>query len=669
MLNKNDLLKRIRSFQEDCALPGEAYAGLRTGMRTEKWLKLHKTWIEALDNCELLFSNGENGRVKYDSLRDIDFTGPEINNQEWRAQLNRYRWLQHLAYEYEETGNEKYAALARDSIEAWLNYRTFRGDETVAEVWKNYGDNNLSVSIRLGQLDYDGWYGSLPHFMGNKAYNEAFVARMERSAYEQMEFLKRNNTKHGNFRISELDTMMFISDILPGFEEYREYAVRNLNETFASQVEPDGSHQEYTYGYHTWMCDVFTKYAILSKNRPELGIKIDPERVCSMYLYTFASQTPDGRVFGINDIGRWIPDTAPADYGQQRAFYNRLRVFLGLSEDHSPLPCAFPDAGQYFFRHGNDAMAFDCSNAGGYHVHNARGSLLFYHGDRLQLCDPGSLNYEASDPFCAPGRMTPLHNTVTVNGWNQNQFANAVVPFCTDNDDLSFVQCVYSGGYTNYSTHLRKMDFGTVLSCAGRHIRTVLWIKNAFVVVYDTLDMLLQEYDFAAHWQLLDEDIVFDAESKSISTVSDGYNILITSPCGNMPTEAKLYKGDFERKLGYIAAGPGALSSGMPAPMLSIEGHVEGHLRPGIFTVIAPFEGDKVPVIEAECSHTGNEIFLDVKFNGECYHFGACSAFLRNDPCITQVGENGRLKSDGHAALICPDGRAASFGGTYVAFD
>ena len=44
-------------------------------------------------------------------------------------------------------------------------------------------------------------------------------------------------------------------------------------------------------------------------------------------------------------------------------------------------------------------MCLDSTVYYGYHTHIVRNALLFYHKDRLQLCDPGSLNYDPVDPF------------------------------------------------------------------------------------------------------------------------------------------------------------------------------------------------------------------------------------------------------------------------------
>ena len=631
----------------------------------------HKVWMEALENNELLFSGGVDGRVHYDSFLDIDFTGPEIHNQEWRAQLNRYAWLAHLAVEYQKTGDERWAQIARETIEAWLDYRTFRGDETVEEVWPNFGDNTLSASIRLGQNRYAGWFGSLPYFNGSAAFDEAFVERMYRSAGEQLVFLLHNNRRYGNFRISELQTMLFLSQVLPGFESYADYAVRNLNATFRFQVEPDGAHEEHTLGYHNWMCRIFTQMAVLAKNRPALGLRIDPDRLAAMYEYTFANLTPDNRQFGINDTGRWHPDADDRDaafFGAYsggltgKEYYARLCSFLGLEpKEESSFRRFFPDAGQYFFRDGCDALTLDATIFSGWHGHVARGSLLFFHGDRLQLCDPGSLNYERSDPFMRPGRLTPLHNTVTVNGWSQNPESNAEVPVCVDTPDYSFFQCVYPGGYTTDPL----LDRSTNRSCAGRHVRTMVWVKGRFALVYDVVDVRLETYEYAAHWQFLDEPVDFDAASLSMHTKAPGYNLLVRCLWADGLVEAKQYCGDFEKKLGYIAGSTGGLGSGKPAPMLSVEGTSRNGEVRQMLTVLAPYEGENLPEISAECCGEDETVQIHLRYNGEDWYFAADSHFIAALPYGSQVGERAALCSDGPAALLGPKGPAV-YDGTWA---
>ena len=128
--------------------------------------------MELLAQNKIPFSGGAT-EVQYKSFKDIDFRGPEINNQEWRAQLNRFFWLEPIAWEYERTKDKRLAEIARESIEAWLDFRTFTGTETNASVWMTTGDNTLSTSIRLGQFNRRGWWGAVPYLNDSGYFDDA----------------------------------------------------------------------------------------------------------------------------------------------------------------------------------------------------------------------------------------------------------------------------------------------------------------------------------------------------------------------------------------------------------------------------------------------------------------------------------------------------------------
>ncbi len=613
-------------------------------------------WREAMKNNEILFSGGVNGRVRYESFRDIDFTGPEFHNQEWCSQLNRFFWLPALAGLYRETRDERWAAMARDGIEAWMDFRHYTGRETSEDVWPSTGDNTLSTSIRLGQRGGQGWWGCAADFDGSAAFTQDFVDRMERSTYEQLVFLYHNNRKVGNWRVSELDTMFFLSNLLPGAERYRDYAVRCINETFRTQVEPDGSHVEHTAGYHAWMAEVFTRYALIAHRRPEEGLEIAPEKLLAMWDFTIAGHAPDGRGVGIGDDERWHPAYAPADTEQLWAKRAALARVFGLDAGARIPKSAFPCAGQYFMRGGETEFILDATNFGGWHCHPARGAILCYHGDRLQLCDPGSLNYERTDPLMAPGRGTPMHNTVIIDGMMQQPQADAAVRDFADTADYAHFRCLYTGGYTNYRPGL---DGGVnpqdIRSVAGRHTRTFFWRKGHFAVVFDSLDILKPAYEFAAHWQFREDGAAFEPEKRRMFTENERYNVGVVCALAEEPVKAVRYCGDYDKKLGFVAKGASMLAGGEPAPMLSVEGRVSDRTKTRLAHVIVPYEGDAMPEVRASWEIVDGAMQVEIAVGAETARFAADLRFLDGECESTLIGFHGEVRSDRRFAAVFDD--------------
>jgi uncharacterized heparinase superfamily protein len=71
---------------------------------------------------------------------------------------------------------------------------------------------------------------------------------------------------------------------------------------------------------------------------------------------------------------------------------------------------AFPQGGFYIMRHGDG------------HKHNSRLSFELFAGDKSFIIDPGSYIYTADREMRNLFRSTRYHNTVVVDGKEQNRF-------------------------------------------------------------------------------------------------------------------------------------------------------------------------------------------------------------------------------------------------------
>lgn len=144
-------------------------------------------------------------------LRDIDWSGGHLKHQEWPAQLNRFGYLRQLASAYRATHDERFATAARAYIEDWIRsnpgYDRFRPS-----------DSSLNMSIRLGTSVASGWAGVLPVFLDSPAFNDEFLKTMMVSISSQARFLSRHLTPRANWRISELDALVFTALRLPFLE-------------------------------------------------------------------------------------------------------------------------------------------------------------------------------------------------------------------------------------------------------------------------------------------------------------------------------------------------------------------------------------------------------------------------------------------------------------------
>lgn len=88
---------------------------------------------------------------------------------------------------------------------------------------------------------------------------------------------------------------------------------------------------------------------------------------------------------------------------------------------------AFQDGGFYIMRHGDLYMIIDCvpadPKAPSGHKHNSRLSFELFADDKSFIIDPGTYIYTADKEMRNLFRSTKYHNTVVVDGEEQNSFS------------------------------------------------------------------------------------------------------------------------------------------------------------------------------------------------------------------------------------------------------
>ncbi|MFP4028908.1 MAG: heparinase II/III family protein [Candidatus Brocadiia bacterium] len=521
--------------------------------------------------------------------RDIDWSAPEHNHQEWPAQLNRFFQLPAVAAAYQETQDEKYANAAFDYIGDWIESHPPADDWTIAPY-----DNTLNLCIRNQQ-----WFRTLPAFLDSAVFDNEFIDRMIESGRAQLEFLCDNLSSHGNWRIAQADSLFTNGMRLKGIpeaEHWRELARRVLNDAFHRQVLPDGAHWERNPSYHNWMKTVFTKYWHLQQNIPDAGMAMEAEGVARMHDYAAGTTRPNGYRNAMHDCTGARTGRRPNRMLEER---NEFREEAGLPEGNPPTSQFFPDAGQAFLRDSweRDAtyLTFDATNWGGAHCHMSRNSVQLHAHGRSLIVDPGSFTYETSDPMKAYGKGTRSHSTLNLNGWNQSE----------DNPETRYenapgydlVASEYAGGYwPGKRSWSFEPDHGQ--GVFARHHRSLLWIHDTCAIV---LDHLMHDYgdnspDLEINWQLCEGNAVLDPEERMVRTDHDDANVLMLFPV--MPEEMKmsLHIGEKDPIRGWLP-GDGKY---VPAPMLSMRSPDYGRYYTDVATVLIPYEGTEAPSVKAE---------------------------------------------------------------------
>ena len=518
-------------------------------------------------------------------LKDIDWSGGHIKHQEWPAQLNRFFHLHPLAAAWQKTHDEKYALAARAYIEDWMNHGgSYETDQTFRP-----GDSTLNMSIRLGTSEHSGWGGVLSVFLDSQAFDDPFVERILASISSQARQLARNLSDRGNWRISELDALVFTAVRFPflnNSDDLRRIGIQGMQNALASQFLPDGVHVERTPSYHAWMAEVALSYFKLARLLPEADAKVDPAVVARAFDYG-AQSLPSG----FNDSDFRQDDPARPEGLAERA-RARAVLFPGRAQKLPPLEQVFPDAGQVFVRSSwkpaGDYLAFDASSWGGPHMHLSRMGVTFRAGGRLLVADPGILNYEMSDPFAGYGKSTPAHSTLNLNGWNQVDVDGRLVR-TVFTPEVAFIQGEYAGGYWP-GQFTWGFYQGRGRGISARHQRVVFWVRGEYILVVDEMDAELGS-QVVNSWQMAPmSGWKSDPATLSWWSTNKDTNLLVRMALPPSGTEMKCYEGSLNPRRGWVGLSG---HDAQKAPQVEFQ-------YPSAYTVasavlLAPFKGETRP--------------------------------------------------------------------------
>lgn len=522
-------------------------------------------------------------------LKDIDWSGAHIRHQEWPAQLNRFFHLGPLASAYRATRDEGFARAARAYIEDWI-----RGDPYLHATTLRAGDNTLNMSIRLGSSMHAGWAGVLPVFLDSPAFDDAFVNQILASIARQADFLSRHLSAVGNWRISQLDALVFTAlrfPFLANAQRLRDAGIAGMRAALATQLLPDGVHNERTPGYADWMTSVAANYYRLPKLFSEADARVDGTRLLAALDYGAQSE-----LFGVNDA------TAPhADPKELRGLRRRAETIAQLrlkAPKEPPLAQVFSKAGQVFLRSawepGADYIAFDASSWGGGHGHLSRLSFAFRSGGRMLIADPGILNYEMSDPLAPYGKSTPAHSTLNIGGLNQSA-ADAQLLRTEFTPGIALIQARYQGGYWQ-GEYTWSFGKGRGAGTYGSHERILLWVNGEYILVLDSMESDAGA-DIRNCWQLGPvERWSYDPQTLAWWSENRDTNLLLKLVAAPPNAGMQVFEGRKDPPRGWVGLHG---NDAVAAPL--VEFRYAGAKTPSVSVVLAAaYKGTNRPGVRAE---------------------------------------------------------------------
>lgn len=589
----------------------------------------------------------------------IDWAGGHIHHQEWPTQMGRFFMLSPLVFAYRKSPQAAYAQAARDYISDWMN----RFD---VEDIKLRGNTCMDIAIRLGMLGQGtvGWTRALATFMDEPCWDDAFIRQMLASIDKQAHILwKRGipSRQFGNHRIFGLDGLLNTALRLPFMKDAQRmvsFARLNLEHAFEQQFMPDGSYVEQTLGYHWHMAGIYVYLYKLAKHFPEMGMTIAADKLLKAAEYTL--HTLPG---GINDTSA---NTLDLDHEETwRSVRKAIADINGQEpalEWRPACDVVYPNAGQVFLRSSwekkADYLAFDASVYSGAHAHLARLGLVFRSGGRLWLADPGTFDYEMSNPFAIYGRSTQAHCTANIQGLNQGRTDARLVRSDITND-AALLHGIYDGSYWTgeYTWGFAK---GLGQGTYGRHERVVLWIRDEYLLIFDA--MLCEQGLQVEHvWQMAPvAGWQHDAASHSWTTQGEtpGFHLqMLLSPAS---VEMTVYEGSKEPMRGWFATQ--VAKDFTPAPQIVYRYPADMVLYPTLAMPLS--QGKQPPVVRQVSSGRDRAFALD-------WPDGTTDVVAMAQSLGTMLDDDGVFESDSPLvwARIGSDGkmqRHVKYGGSFA---
>lgn len=440
--------------------------------------------------------------------------------------LSRLQFLPVLAKAWRLSGEERYKQCGKALLSDWIekNPTGFGINWTIA---MEAALRAISICFFLELLwpaikDEHVWMGRVTqclwqHLLYIEAHNE-------------FSYLTRSN-----HYLSNIVGLFCLSSYLqlPQSHGRRELYSNLVQREIEEQVYLDGGSFEASSGYHVLATQMFaTAYELmLAQNlRPAEGYS---ERLRRMFSFLAALTDQHGSAPHIGDCDDGRVELLSDDLAQmtstQAESRHSLRVegllgigqalfsqdFGGTGEDAAWLAApkvtpasgpdrrcsVFPQSGIVAVRNQHAEVIFMAQPNGirgrGSHTHNDKLSVLLWIGGNELLVDSGTACYTRDAPCRNRFRSTSAHNTIQIDGQEQNRFSSDPPGLFQMRNDagVSPVECRTADGFIVKSSHdgYRRLNVG--------HVRTVHLRPERRVIIEDQLEGS-GEHSFEAFFHL-----------------------------------------------------------------------------------------------------------------------------------------------------------------------
>ena len=379
---------------------------------------------------------------------------------EWAWGLNRQPFWLSLAWAYQNSADERYAAAWKEQFVSWSlqcprdpDYdcdwgQVYAPRESPGtpgkrvvlqrKVWPNPRHPELTWAWR--RVDAGRRALHLPEllraFIMSRHFTPNLLARFINVVHEHGEFLANNPDRrftqdnHGLFEAEGAAAVGVLFPELSSAELWRSRSFGLLREQMEVQVRPDGMHHEGILSYHLSALRIFTDTPVLAEANGRGAFPIwywaavhRMTRVLRVLSYPDGSTSQHGDTLEQQNIGQQI--------ARWEAFFQGHDATAGVSKDAELEADVAPavrlaHSGFFSVRSGPASTAsmllLRCGPSSNAHHHKDAGHFTLFAGNRELMPDSGAYTYTSikeADPS-DPGRQyvdsTAAHNALTVDG-------------------------------------------------------------------------------------------------------------------------------------------------------------------------------------------------------------------------------------------------------------
>jgi hypothetical protein len=386
---------------------------------------------------------------KYDQV-DINNTA----DVKYPRELSRCHHLLYLGEAYLITKDEKYTKEYVAQIKSWIKENPYKKSI-------NWGCS-MDIAIRAGN-----WVYALNMFKESSFIDDDFLLEIMTSLYLHGRFIyenpEKNRVYNHNHYISDLAGQILVGLLFQNIKtdetsSWKENGIYELYREIRIQILPSGFSYERSTNYHRLVTELISYTIILLKNN---AIEVPQDiffRVKKMFESILYYSYSNGKapIIGDQDNGRFLPFYSH-DINYQKylmnvgavlfddqvfknySSINNLDVFFlfgkkgllkheKIKSNNTKLNSkSFSDAGFYILR-SNKVYLF-INNSGlshynevlsGTHTHSDLLSFVYSYDGLPFLIDPGTFVYSSNPSQRKKFRSTSMHNTLTFDGYDQN---------------------------------------------------------------------------------------------------------------------------------------------------------------------------------------------------------------------------------------------------------